>query len=193
MTIIVGVHDPENHETWIGTDRRTTEDNLNLDPMRPHPLPPKWVIAGRWVIASAGDVAVIDLYRQHATELALCPDVRSLTHKMREFIAADPHMSWNSKNEGSLQTAELEGLIGSSDGLWAWGADFYPLPMSAWTQGSGGSVGLGALWAAQDLDLPYLAWCELAIQAATRFKPDTCGGQPAVGYMGLDGWTTVRA
>lgn len=166
MTIIVGLHDPDRGETWIGADGRALECGTPaMGPIQ------KWVVArdGRRAIGLSGQLRAITVLRNLDWENLR--DVFAVAERVRDMLRDDGFNAKPREDAGGAPSLGQQMIYAEHGSVWDIDATFSIVKVTAgrlWARGSGMDFGLGADHASRTLDptLPPATRVRHAIEAA---------------------------
>lgn len=177
MSVIVVLRASDGCSTWIGSDTLVSGGSLKQD------YGPKWVLRKPWAVGVAGHLRTVNLIERNIVELVgNLKDAYEFALRARDAMKADGYHG-NTDERGPVGFGGTL-ILASPAGAWAIGSDFSITPISpgtAWAEGSGRELSLGAIHALQSLET-VLAPDDIlrrAIDAAMALDVN-CGGRPWV-------------
>jgi len=174
MSVIIALRAKDGLSTWVGSDTMITGGTL-----RQH-FGPKWLLRGPWAIGVAGHLRTVNLVEHNLDALVLdLKDPHDFALRMREAMKSDGY-NGNTDEVGPLAFGGAI-ILASAAGAWVIGSDFSITPIapgSAWSEGSGRELTIGAAHALLSLS-PSLAPEDIVARAlgAAMALDLNCGGQ----------------
>ena len=177
MSVIVVLRASDGRSTWVGSDTLICGGNLKQD------YGPKWVIRAPWAIGVAGHLRTVNLIEQNIEGLTgNLKGAYEFALRAREIMKSDGYQG-DPEERGPVAFGGTL-ILTNSTGAWVIGSDFSITtisPGTAWAEGSGREIALGAIHALQSLQTVLAPDDVLrrAIDAAMALDIN-CGGHPWV-------------
>jgi ATP-dependent protease HslVU (ClpYQ) peptidase subunit len=175
MSVIVVLRTSDGRSTWVGSDTLVCGGNLKQD------YGPKWIVHAPWAIGVAGHLRTVNLIERNVEALTgNLKDAYEFALRARDVMKSDGYQSDTEERGPAGFGGTL--ILTNATGAWVIGSDFSITavsPGTAWAEGSGREIALGAIHALQSLEAPHAPDDILrrAIDAAMALDIN-CGGHP---------------
>jgi ATP-dependent protease HslVU (ClpYQ) peptidase subunit len=181
VTTVVGHHDPETQETWIGVDTRGVWDRFVFPT-----LAPKLVRLHGWVLGYTGDGKTYDVMTRASDDLSKNETIWDLAVAVQRVLKEADYRDIQRVEESGPPGYGQQFLAANASGIWSIGSQGTVVtPIPAWgflAIGSGEDFAYGAVYALslhkRSMGFDSKQLLEHALSAAAYF--DAATGEPFI-------------